>query len=177
MRRAAIVLSWILACVSASSRPVDSDFLSPDGTTEVSLRYLPSPTDRDSTAKLFVRRAKDAKVTQTIDLGVGAEDDRNDASVDWSPDSQYLVVNVQVGQLCDFTVYHLVSGRLQKLPMVPIAKKFQPAHRRSRGGPTVQKWLGKDRLQVWDNSSETEFVYLITKENKLQVIAAKPANP
>jgi len=162
----------------------------PDGAYAASIRLIPakdlSQQVADSTlsgAKVAVLILHDGRSNKKLhQLTVPDADDtdnRNSIELSWSPDSRVLIVQVQIGQLSQFTLYRVVSRRLVALEELPTPKELvvHSEHQKSRGGVSIRKWTGPDTFVATDTVSNAQYTYRITKQWKLQIIASKPIEP
>jgi hypothetical protein len=106
-------------------------------------------------------------------------DDRNAIDLSWSPDGRALIVQVQIGQLSQFTLYRVVAQRLVPLQELPKPKRLviHSEHQKSRGGIYIQRWAARDTFVALDTVSDAEYTYRITKQWKLETIASKAIQP
>lgn len=134
-------------------------------------------------AKVAVVLLQDARAKKPLDrLVVPDLDDtdyRNSIELVWSPDGRVLIVQTQVGQLSQFTLYHVQARHLAQIKELPVPKRLviHSQHQKSRGGISIDKWLGPDRFVATDTVSEAQYTYRITKRWQLETIAAKPIEP
>ena len=190
-RIVAITFLWIAICTTSYGELTDiAPVSSPDGAYSASIRLIPAKDlgqeVADSTlpnAKVAVLLLHDARTEKTLQqIRVPDADDtdnRNSIELSWSPDGRVLIVQVQIGQLSQFTLYRVASRRLVALEELPTPKDLEvnPEHQKSRGGIYIRKWTRPDTFIAIDTVSDAQYTYRITKQWKLQIIASKAIEP
>jgi hypothetical protein len=163
---------------------------SPNGAYAASMRLIPAKDlgqqVADSTlpdtnvAVILLHDARSNKKLHQLAIPDSDDtDDRNSIELSWSPDGRVLVVQVQIGQLSQFTLYRIVSGRLMALEEFPTPKALavHSEHQKSRGAIFIRNWTRPDTFIAIDTVSDAQYTYRITKQWKLQTIASKPIEP
>ncbi len=190
-RLIAIIFFWVVTCTIGYGRLADiAPIVSPDGAYAASIRLLPAKDlgqeASDSTlpnAKLAVLVLRDALTNKNLhQIRVPDADDtdnRNSINLSWSPDGRVLVVQVQIGQLSQFSLYHVEARHLVPLDELPTPERLviHSEHQKSRGGTYIQRWITPDTFVSVDTVSDAAYTYRITKQWKLETIASKAIQP
>ena len=161
---------------------------SPDGAYSASIRLISAKelgqdvagSPEVKVAVLLLHDARTNKKLQQFAIPDADDtDNRNSIALSWSPDGRALVLQVQIGQLSQFALYHVVSQRLVIVEQLPTPKELaiHSPHQNSRGGTFIQKWSRPDTFVAVDTVSNAQYTYQITKQWKLQAIASKPIDP
>ena len=192
MRRiVAIAFLCVASSVSGYSRLAQiAPVPSPDRAYAASIRLIPAKDlgqeVADSTlpdAKVAVLLLHDARTNKKLhQLTVPDADDtdnRNSIELSWSPDGRVLVVQVQIGQLSQFTLYRITAQKLVRLEKLPTPKHplIHAEHQKSRGGISIREWTQPDTFVAIDTVSDAQYTYRITKQWKLLTIASKTIEP
>ncbi|MHA3772537.1 hypothetical protein ACXR0O_13460 [Verrucomicrobiota bacterium sgz303538] len=131
-------------------------------------------------AVLLLCDARTSKILHQIRIPDADDTDyRNSIGLSWNPDGRVLVVQVQIGQLSQFTLYRVASRRLVALEELPTPKELviRSEHQKSRGGIYISEWTRPDTFIAIDTVEDVQYTHRITKQWKLQTIASRAVEP